>query len=75
METALRWGEGVLIVDVIDGEEMLLSEKNACPHCGLSFPELTPQMFSFNSPLGACPDCNGLGEQFEFDPELFIDPS
>ncbi len=74
VETALRWGEGLLIVDVIDGEEMLLSEKNACPHCGLSFPELTPQLFSFNSPLGACPDCNGLGEQFEFDPQLFIDP-
>ncbi len=75
VETALRWGEGVIIVDVMDGEEMLLSEQNACAHCGLSFPELTPQLFSFNSPLGACPDCNGLGEQFEFDPELFIDPS
>ncbi|NJN98164.1 MAG: excinuclease ABC subunit UvrA [Anaerolineales bacterium] len=75
VETALRWGEGVVIVDVIDGEEMVLSEKNACAYCGLSFPELTPQMFSFNSPLGACPDCNGLGERFEFDPELFIDPT
>lgn len=75
VETALRWGEGVLIVDVIDGEEMTLSEMNACAHCGLSFPELTPQMFSFNSPLGMCPDCNGLGEQFEFDPDLFVDAS
>lgn len=75
VETALRWGEGALIVDVIDGEEMILSEQNACAHCGLSFPELTPQMFSFNSPLGACPDCNGLGEQFEFDPDLFINPN
>jgi excinuclease ABC subunit A len=75
VETALRWGEGMLIVDVIEGEELLLSEKNACPNCGLSFPELTPQLFSFNSPLGACPDCNGLGEQFEFDPELFVDPN
>jgi excinuclease ABC subunit A len=74
IETALRWGEGMLIVDVIDGEELLLSEQNACAHCGLSFPELTPQMFSFNSPLGACSDCNGLGERFEFDPELFINP-
>jgi excinuclease ABC subunit A len=75
VETALRWGEGVLMVDVLDGEELLFSEKNACAHCGLSFPELTPQLFSFNSPLGACNDCNGLGEQFEFDPELFIDPA
>jgi excinuclease ABC subunit A len=75
VETALRWGEGVVIVDVIDGEELLLSEKNACAYCGLSFPELTPQMFSFNSPLGACTDCNGLGVRLEFDPELFIDPT
>jgi excinuclease ABC subunit A len=74
VETALRWGEGVLIIDIIEGEEIVLSENNACPNCGLSFPELTPQMFSFNSPLGACPDCNGLGEQYEFDPELFINP-
>ncbi|MBI1882492.1 MAG: excinuclease ABC subunit UvrA, partial [Chloroflexi bacterium] len=75
VETALRWGEGVLIVDVIDGDELVLSEKNACAYCGLSFPELTPQMFSFNSPLGACSDCNGLGVRFEFDPELFVDPT
>jgi excinuclease ABC subunit A len=73
VETALTWGEGVLMVDVIDGDEWLLSESNACPHCGLSFPELTPQMFSFNSPLGACSDCNGLGQRFEFDPELFVE--
>ncbi|RMF00992.1 MAG: excinuclease ABC subunit UvrA, partial [Chloroflexi bacterium] len=75
VETALTWGDGLLVVDVIDGEEMVLSEKNACPHCGLSFPDLTPQMFSFNSPLGACPDCNGLGIRFEFDPDLFVNPA
>ena len=75
VETALRWGDGLLIVDVQDGEEMLLSEKNACAHCGLSFPDLSPPMFSFNSPLGMCPDCNGLGERFEFDPALFVDVS
>ena len=74
VETALRWGEGTLIIDVIDGEEQILSENNACAHCGISYPEMTPQMFSFNSPIGACPDCNGLGERFEFDPELFIHP-
>ncbi len=71
----MRWGEGMLIVDVVDGDELILSEQNACAHCGLSFPELTPQMFSFNSPLGACPDCNGLGECFEFDPDLFVNPA
>ena len=75
VETALRWGEGVLMVDMVGGEELIMSEKNACAYCSLSFPELTPQMFSFNSPLGACADCNGLGVRFEFDPELFIDPS
>jgi excinuclease ABC subunit A len=75
VETALRWGEGVLIVDVLEGEEIILSETNACPHCGLSFPELTPQMFSFNSPLGMCSDCNGLGTRFEFDADLFINPT
>ncbi len=75
VETALRWGEGMLIVDVLEGEELLLSEKYACAHCGLSFPELSPQLFSFNSPLGACPDCNGLGERFEFDPEMFVNPA
>ncbi len=73
VETALRWGEGVLVVDVFEGEELILSEKNACAHCGLSFPELTPPMFSFNSPLGMCADCNGLGVRFEFDPDLFVD--
>jgi excinuclease ABC subunit A len=75
VETALRWGEGALVVDVVDGQELALSEMNACAHCGLSYPELTPQMFSFNSPLGMCPDCNGLGVGFEFAPELFIDPA
>ncbi len=80
VETALKWGEGlrksegVIIVDIIDGDELILSEQNACAHCGLSFPELTPQMFSFNSPLGACSDCNGLGERFEFDADLFVEP-
>jgi len=75
VETALRWGEGVVTVDVIDGEEFILSETNACPHCGLSFPELTPTLFSFNSPLGMCPECNGLGIRHEFDPTLFVNPN
>ncbi len=76
VETALQAGEGLIAIDL--GEQgngdWLLSEQNACPDCGISFPELTPQMFSFNSPVGMCPDCNGLGTKVEFDPERFIDP-
>jgi excinuclease ABC subunit A len=74
VETALRLGEGLVIVDRGDGAGWLLSEQNACPECGLSFPELMPAMFSFNSPLGMCPDCNGLGTKVEFDPDLFVEP-
>jgi len=64
----------LVIIDRGDGDEWLLSEQNACPVCGLSFPELTPAMFSFNSPLGMCPECNGLGTKVEFDPDRFVDP-
>jgi excinuclease ABC subunit A len=74
VETALRLAEGLLYVDLEEGRRLTFSEQNACPTCGLSFPELTPQMFSFNSPHGMCPDCNGLGTKFEFDPALFVDP-
>jgi excinuclease ABC subunit A len=74
IETALRAGEGLVIIDRGDGEDWLLSELNACPVCGLSFPEMTPAMFSFNSPMGMCPECNGLGTKIEFDPEMFYDP-
>jgi excinuclease ABC subunit A len=74
VETALRVGGGAVIVDVIGGKEMEMSEQNACAYCGLSFPELSPPMFSFNSPIGMCPECNGLGQSFEFDPDKFVDP-
>ena len=74
VETALRVGGGLLIIDRGDGGDWLLSEQNACPDCGLSFPQLTPAMFSFNSPMGMCPDCNGLGSKIEFDPARFVDP-
>ena len=74
VETALSWGDGLLFIDVIDGEEQVFSEQNSCGHCGLSFPELTPQMFSFNSPQGMCMECNGLGLTHEFDPDLFYIP-
>ncbi|MGD8397227.1 MAG: excinuclease ABC subunit UvrA [Anaerolineae bacterium] len=75
VETALELAGGLLYVDVAGGDLLTFSEENACPACGLSFPELTPQMFSFNSPHGMCPECNGLGTTREFDPVLFIDPS
>ncbi len=76
VETALRTGKGLIVVDLMNGEQMELSEQNACPYCGLSFPDLTPQSFSFNSPLGMCPDCNGLGVQMAVDPRLIIaDPN
>jgi excinuclease ABC subunit A len=72
VETTLRVGEGVLIAAIADGEELILSEQNACPHCNISFPELSPQMFSFNSPLGMCATCYGLGTQLKVDPALII---
>ncbi len=72
VETTLRTGSGMLIV-VFDQDEMILSEHNACPHCDLSFPELQPSMFSFNSPLGMCPECNGLGIKLQVDPALIVE--
>ncbi|MCA1026768.1 MULTISPECIES: excinuclease ABC subunit UvrA [Cytobacillus] len=72
LETALKMGEGKVIVDVIGEEELLFSENHACPICGFSIGELEPRMFSFNSPFGACPDCDGLGVKLEVDPDLVI---
>src|SRR6185437_9793899 len=68
----LKMGAGVATAAIIDGEEILFSEKYACAHCGISFSELEPRSFSFNSPHGACPDCDGLGVRMEFDPDLII---
>ncbi|KRU17900.1 MULTISPECIES: excinuclease ABC subunit UvrA [Bacillus] len=72
LEAALRLGEGRVMIDVIGQEELLFSEHHACPHCGFSIGELEPRMFSFNSPFGACPSCDGLGSKLEVDPELVI---
>jgi excinuclease ABC subunit A len=74
IETALRMGDGLVIIDRGGGDEWLLSEQNSCPDCNLSFPELSPAMFSFNSPLGMCPECNGLGTRLEFAPDKFVEP-
>lgn len=73
IETALEHGDGLVIIDVVDGEELLFSEKFACPDCGISLEELSPRMFSFNSPYGACSNCDGLGIKKEFDPDLILD--
>ncbi|WP_062109182.1 excinuclease ABC subunit UvrA [Bacillus niameyensis] len=72
LETALSLGEGKVVIDIIDEEELLFSENHACPECGFSIDKLEPRMFSFNSPFGACPDCDGLGSTLEVDPELVI---
>ncbi|OAH54658.1 ABC-ATPase UvrA [Domibacillus aminovorans] len=72
LETALRLGEGNVIIDVMEKEELLFSEHHACPHCGFSVGELEPRMFSFNSPYGACPSCDGLGMKKKVDVDLVI---
>src|SRR3569623_1778405 len=77
VETALREGKGKLMVEVA-GEKIPRTyyEANACPKCGIGFPELSPQSFSFNSPLGMCVECNGLGERLAADPDLVVpDPT
>ncbi|MGM7723617.1 excinuclease ABC subunit UvrA [Metabacillus sp. Hm71] len=72
LESALQLGEGKVIIDVIGEEELLFSEHHACPQCGFSIGELEPRMFSFNSPFGACPECDGLGTKLEVDLDLII---
>ena len=72
IETALRVGKGTLISLIGNKDEYIFSEHHACHHCGISFPSLTPQSFSFNSPQGMCQHCNGLGSIVEMDPELII---
>lgn len=72
LESALRLAGGQVIIDVIGEEELLFSEHHACPYCGFSISELEPRMFSFNSPFGACPTCDGLGTKLEVDKELVI---
>ena len=72
VETALRLGEGLLIVDVIGGEPLTFSQSFACPDCGISIEELEPRSFSFNNPFGACPTCNGLGFTMEFSERKIV---
>ncbi|MBQ3854405.1 MAG: excinuclease ABC subunit UvrA, partial [Anaerovibrio sp.] len=72
LEAALKLGEGVAYVQVIDGELLMFSQNFACVDCGISLPEIAPRMFSFNNPFGACPACSGLGSHSEFDIELVM---
>ncbi len=75
LELALSKGEGLVLIWREDGEEVLFSEKLSCPVCGVSLPEISPRIFSFNSPYGACPRCDGLGFRREIDPDRVVDPS
>ncbi len=72
IENVLQLAEGIVMVDVIDGETLMLSDSFSCPDCGISIDEIEPRSFSFNNPFGACPDCYGLGYKMEFDEELMI---
>ena len=72
LETALRLSDGLVMIDIIDGEKITFSEKLACPDCNVAIEELSPRMFSFNSPFGACPTCNGIGYHKEVDVEEVI---
>ncbi|MFA7283137.1 MAG: excinuclease ABC subunit UvrA [Candidatus Omnitrophota bacterium] len=72
VETALKAGSGTLIIGSAGEADNVFSEKYACLHCGISYAEIQPRNFSFNSPYGACPECNGLGTKLEFDPELVV---
>jgi len=73
LETALGLGEGIAIAAPLEGKEVVFSQNFACPQCGISLVEITPRLFSFNSPYGACPECSGLGYKMEVDPELVVD--
>jgi len=72
LETALKLSEGLVLIEEVDGSEQLFSENFACAECGFSFEEISPRIFSFNSPYGACPECSGLGTRAEFSEELVI---
>jgi excinuclease ABC subunit A len=72
LATALNLSEGIAKVEIASGEELVFSEKFACVDCGVSLPEISPRMFSFNNPYGACPQCDGLGTKMYFDPDLIV---
>ena len=72
IETAMQLSEGLMLVDITDGETLTFSQSFSCPDCGISIEEVEPRSFSFNNPFGACPECAGLGYKMEFDEDLMI---
>src|SRR4051812_38891586 len=72
VELAAKLSGGLVKISPLEGEDLLFSEKFACPTCGVSYPEVTPRLFSFNNPAGACPACDGIGAKMFFDPELIV---
>lgn len=72
LETALKLADGLVVIDVADGEPLTFSQNFACPECGISLDKIEPRMFSFNNPFGACPVCHGLGYKMEFTEDLMI---
>ncbi len=72
IELALELAAGVVKISPLDGDDLIFSEKFACINCGISYPEITPRLFSFNNPHGACPDCDGIGAKMFFDPDLVV---
>ncbi|HLG58032.1 MAG TPA: excinuclease ABC subunit UvrA [Vicinamibacterales bacterium] len=72
LEVALNLADEIVVVNTFEGGDQLFSRRLACVHCGISMPEMTPRAFSFNSPHGACPDCQGLGATYDFDPRLVV---
>ncbi len=73
IETALETSDGQVKINIVDGQELVFNEDMTCPQCGISFEEITPRMFSFNSPYGACDECEGIGSKAEVDPDLIFD--
>ena len=72
VELAMKLGDGLIIVHELNGEDHIFSENFACPKCNVSLEELTPRMFSFNSPFGACKKCEGIGTHMEVNPDLVV---
>src|SRR5215470_10577514 len=72
IELALKLADGVVKISPLDGDDLIFSEKFACIQCGVSYPEITPRLFSFNNPHGACPNCDGIGAKMFFDPDLIV---
>ncbi len=72
LDLALKLADDIVVINTLEGGDRLFSRRMACPNCGISIPEMTPRAFSFNSPHGACPDCQGLGAVYDFDPARIV---